>query len=579
MINFTQKHILRFILIIGLVCTLPLMVSAQNISVEENDAKAQEYLDQGNKAEAARLYTQSAYYFRNNNENSKAIEYYLKVLDLNKELNNQAGQMLTHSNLSMLYIESEQFDKALVQLQEELKFREQKKKLVDILPVLLTISSVEVENENFEPAAIYADRAIEMAKEINELNLLKRAYGVAFDVYTKWGKQDQAQAYFELYSAIDQKIKNDMVASAQSEAKTAYSEKAKTEERLVETSQELEKTVVDLLEAERIKREQELTLDLQQAQLNEANALLHIETLRKRFWAIGFGVALLFVFALIFLFLKIRAANKEIDAQKHEIEKQHKEIKSSINYAETIQKAMLPDLGVVNDFGEYFMLYRPKDIVSGDFYWAARTSENTLFFAVVDCTGHGVPGAFMSMVGIRILSEIVQEMKIKSPASILEHLNEMVRETLRQEQTDNNDGMDLGIIRLDKKKDGTTDLTFSGAKRPLYVAPKDGNKLDVLKPDRKSIGGYQPTKKYIEFNDQTVTLNKGDEIFLFSDGITDQNNPYRKKFGRARLESILLSCVDDNMSEQQQLIETKLDQFMAEEFQRDDITLAGIKIK
>jgi len=202
-----------------------------------------------------------------------------------------------------------------------------------------------------------------------------------------------------------------------------------------------------------------------------------------------------------------------------------------------------------------------------------------LFFAVVDCTGHGVPGAFMSMVGIRILSDIVQELKVESPAAILDNLNLMVKETLRQEQTDNNDGMDLAIIRLDKLPDGTTALTFSGAKRPCYIGRGNTVNLETLKSDRKSIGGNQPTKKGVEFTDQTAILNPGDEVFLFSDGITDQNNQHRKKFGRARLESILSSCIKDDTERQKLLVEKALKDFMLQEYQRDDITLAGIKIK
>lgn len=577
--NFSFNNIQRYLFSLLFAFSLFAISSAQTISVEENDTKAQQYLEQGNKTEAARLYTQSAYYYRNNNNLEKSIEYSLKVLELNKELNNRNGQMLSHSNLSMLYIEAEQFDKALEQLKEELTFRQQNKRLNEILPVLLTIASVETELNQYESAAITTEKAIEIAKEINELNFLKRAYGVAFDVYTKWNKQEKAQAYFELYSAIDKKLKNDMVTSAQTEARQANTERAITQERLQETSQQLERTADDLKEAERIKREQELTLDLQEAQINETKALLHIETLRKRFWAIGFIVAVFFVLALVVLFLKIRAANREIDAQRTEIEKQHKEIKSSINYAETIQQAMLPDLSEMDSFADSFILYRPKDIVSGDFYWSAKLSDETIFFAVVDCTGHGVPGAFMSMVGIRILRDIVQELKVQSPAKVLEHLNEMVRETLRQDQTDNNDGMDLVIVRLDKMKDGTTKVTYAGAKRPLYVAYAEKNEIEILSPDRKSIGGHQTTKQYVEFNDKVITLSKGDEMFLFSDGITDQNNSFRKKFGRARLESILTACMEDDVKDQQKLIESKLDEFMGDEFQRDDITLAGIKLK
>ena len=573
------RKLFIFILLIG----VSFSGYTQTISVAENDAKAEKFLNEGNKAEAARLYTQSAFSYRNSGNLAKAIEYYLKVLNLNKDLNNRVGQMLTHSNLSMLYIESEQFNDALVHLDEELTFREQNKKLNEILPVLLTIASVQVELQAYSDADQSVNRAIDMAKEINELNLLKRAYGVAFDVYTKWDKQEQAQAYFELYSAIDRKIKEDMVTTAKTEAQekvsAAYTEKAKTEEQLQQTSEKLEKTEITLQEAERIKREQEMELDLQQALINEQNALLQVERLRKRLWAIVSIIAIIFVLALVLLLWQIRSANKKIEAQRQRLEKQNKEIKSSIYYAETIQSAMLSDLNELNSFGDHFMIYRPKDIVSGDFYWSHKISDNRMFLAVVDCTGHGVPGAFMSMIGIRILNEIVLEMKVESPATVLENLNDMVRDALRQEQTDNNDGMDLAIVRLDKQKDGSTTVTYSGAKRPLYISRKGANDLEILKPDRKSIGGHQPTKRFIEFDDHTINLKPEDELFMFSDGIVDQNDPYRKKFGRARLENILKSFTDEDVEKQKQIIEEKLDLFIRDEAQRDDITFAGFKLK
>jgi serine phosphatase RsbU (regulator of sigma subunit) len=557
--------------------------SQVSTDIRDNNAKAEEFLEQGNKAEAARLYTQTAYYYRNTGDLKKAIDYYLKVLDLNTELGNRVGQMLTHSNLAMLYIESEQYASALKHLKAELNFREANRSLKEILPVLLSISSVHVELNEFDAAVETVERAISMAKEINELPLLKRSYGVAFDIYTKWGKQDKAQSYFEFYSAIDRKIKEDQMVEVKSQAQqkvsVANSEKAKTEQQLTATNNELQQTVVTLHETEQIKREQEMELNLQQALINEQNALLHLERLRKRFFAIGFVVALLFIIALGFLILKIVSANKKIESQRLRLEKQNHEIKSSINYAETIQKAMLTDLNEVSDFGDGFVLYRPKDIVSGDFYWSAKLSDTRMFFAVVDCTGHGVPGAFMSMIGIRMLSEIVVEMKVESTAVVLENLNEMIREALRQEQTDNNDGMDCVIVCLDKQPNGATKVTYSGAKRPLYITRKSKNALEVLNPDRKSIGGHQPAKRYIEFSNQSVILNPGDEIFLFTDGIVDQNDPFRKKFGRARLENILVSISEEDISKQKQIIEQKLDDFIREEAQRDDITLAGFKIK
>jgi serine phosphatase RsbU (regulator of sigma subunit) len=567
-----------FFLAFGLSLTFQSIVFSyqdQDEVIQQNIQAADNYLNSGNKAEAARLYNQTAYFYRTKGKNKEAITYYIKVLEINTELGNTVGQMLTHSNLSMLYIETGNYEKALVNLEKELIFREKNKNIRDIIPVLVSIGGVKNELEKFEEAIKITQRAIDLSLEINNLILLKRSYGMAYDIYTKWGKTSEAQSFFEQYSAIDRKLKEDRMAEVESKAEQQVSAANIEKEK---TKKELEKTAEDLEEAERIAQQQKLELDLQQALINEKNALLAVETLKKRYFATGFIVTLAFVVILIFLVFRIRSANKKINLQASKLEKQNREIKSSIRYANTIQTAMLPDLAQLKDFATDFVIYRPKDIVSGDFYWSSVVNESRMFFAVVDCTGHGVPGAFMSMIGIRMLDEIVNEMKLESPAEILEALNTILRAALRQEQTDNNDGMDLAVCRFDKTKEGEYEMVYSGAKCPAYIGRKSNSEIELLSPDRKSIGGYQPTKRTIEFTDHKITLKKGDNVFLASDGIVDQNDKNRKKFGRARLESVLKEIVNEKSQKQKQIIEQKLDDFIEGEAQRDDITLAGIKL-
>ncbi len=547
----------------------------QDYVIQQNIEAADKYLEDGNKAEAASLYNKTAYLYRTSGNLEQAITYYQKVLELNTELGNTVGQMLTHSNLSMLYIELGQYNEALTHLEAELGYRERNKKIREIIPVLVSIGGVRNELGQFEKAMEFTQRAIDLSLEINDLFLLKRSYGMAYDIYNKWGKTTQAQSFFEKYSAIDKKIKEDRMAEVESDAKQKVSvaniEKAKTEKELQQTTEHLE-------EAERIAQQQKLELDLQEALINEKNALLEVEIIKKRYFAAGFIITLVFVLILAFLVFRIRKANKKINLQASKLEKQNREIKSSIRYANTIQTAMLPDLAQLKDFATNFVIYRPKDIVSGDFYWASVISDTRMFFAVVDCTGHGVPGAFMSMIGIRMLDEIVNELKLESPASILEALNEILRTALRQEQTDNNDGMDLAVCRFDKLENNQVEMVYSGAKSTAYIGRTSNGEIEILNPDRKSIGGYQPAKRAIEFTDQKIILNRGDSVFLSSDGIVDQNDQNRKKFGRARLEKILKDIVDKESPDQKKFIEEKLDDFIQGEAQRDDITLAGIKI-
>jgi serine phosphatase RsbU (regulator of sigma subunit) len=284
---------------------------------------------------------------------------------------------------------------------------------------------------------------------------------------------------------------------------------------------------------------------------------------------------------LIFLVLKIRNANKKINQQRLWLERQNKEIRASIRYAQTIQQAILPNNSALEQFFDPFILFLPKDIVSGDFYWfhcPENSTNDTVYFSVIDCTGHGVPGAFMSMIGNRLLNEIVTEKKIESPADILAELNVMIRDALRQEETDNNDGMDLAFCKMVRKKKNLYTLTFSGAKRPIYIIKNKENKLITHRGDRKSIGGYNLSKREIVFTNYEVDVEAGDMIYLFSDGIVDQNSPERKKFGRLRLEEAMADCANLRAGEQKVIFRQRLADYMQNEEQRDDITVMGLKI-
>jgi serine phosphatase RsbU (regulator of sigma subunit) len=250
----------------------------------------------------------------------------------------------------------------------------------------------------------------------------------------------------------------------------------------------------------------------------------------------------------------------------------------------TIQQAMLPDENVLSDLFDTFIIYKPKDIVSGDFYWFSgfgekKTNKNNRFIAVVDCTGHGVPGAFMSMIGNRLLNEIVNDRQVTDPKEILELLDKEIRIALRQEQTDNNDGMDILLGRFDRTKNNNFTITFSGAKRTLYVVRKENNELISLKGDRKSIGGIGESAESIRFSSQELTLNQGDRLYMLTDGMIDQNGPERKRFGSKKFEEMITTMGNNDMVQEKEMFAGALSDFMKEEVQRDDITLIGLRIK
>lgn len=272
--------------------------------------------------------------------------------------------------------------------------------------------------------------------------------------------------------------------------------------------------------------------------------------------------------------------NVEIEQTKKIIEERNQHITNSIQYAQKIQQAILPvDEKILESLKQMFIIYKPKQIVSGDFYWYSKRG-NKIMLAVADCTGHGVPGALLSMVGSMLLNKIINEEKIVDPAQVLDHLHKDMREELKQKGNvrQGNDGMDIGLCQIDFD---TKKLIYAGARRPLYfvknAAEKNVSKLIEIKGDRKSIVGRQKEDK-IQFCNHELGINTGDMIYMTSDGYVDQHNIHNEKMGSLRLEAELEKIARDSMEIQKSHLLTMLDNYQKNETQRDDITIVGVKI-
>jgi len=281
---------------------------------------------------------------------------------------------------------------------------------------------------------------------------------------------------------------------------------------------------------------------------------------------------------------ELKQRNEQIGAQSEhqrrlneEISRHNRNITAGIRYAQTIQSAILPaEEELKACFQEYFIIYKPKDIVSGDFYWIAQTNSKK-FLAVVDCTGHGVPGAFMSMIGTNLLNTIVNNEQIYEPKEIIESLNQKVRIALKQEKKINDDGMDICFCVFEQTTNNQeVKMIFTGAKRPLYYFEQNKNTLQTLKGDNKSVGGRQRPNKY--FTNQEVILRQGDMVYLTTDGLIDQNNSKHRKFGSRKLTQLLSNHANRPIAIQQEIIEETLKQYQQVEAQRDDITVIGVQL-
>lgn len=279
---------------------------------------------------------------------------------------------------------------------------------------------------------------------------------------------------------------------------------------------------------------------------------------------------------------KIKKANEQIARQKEVLEIQNEKITSSISYAKNIQSASLPNLTDFFEHNEGFLIYKPKDIVSGDFYWVHNLSDkqsefNKYIITVVDSTGHGVPGAFMSLIGLQLITEIVKGRKIYKPSEIINELDKLVIKALHQKTTENQDGMDLGIALVEKQENGKTRMIYAGAKRPLYIYKAGDKELITIRGSRRSVGGIKKTVTDVEIKNTAVELDKNDCIYLTTDGMVDQPNAKRTRFGSGMLTNLLSQIGSLSMTQQKKnLIKTCM-AHRKDTPQRDDITLLGIK--
>lgn len=284
----------------------------------------------------------------------------------------------------------------------------------------------------------------------------------------------------------------------------------------------------------------------------------------------------------------MRQQKEEIQTQRDELEqvnnllfKHNQNIESSIWYAHTIQKAILPSKSNIDKFFEHFVVFKPRDIVSGDFYWFNKLPGDAkqperFIVAVVDCTGHGVPGALMSMIGSRLISEIVNERNIYDPAMILVELNKLVNIVLKQETEDNIDGMDIALCYIEKSKNNNYSIVFSGANRPVYILRKGSEAILTIKGNRKTIGGIMPDLD-AEFQNHSFNLNQGDMLILNSDGYIDQNGEDARKLSVLRFHSMILEKADRPMVELGEFLDVSFDVYRGKQSQRDDATVLGLR--
>jgi sigma-B regulation protein RsbU (phosphoserine phosphatase) len=268
---------------------------------------------------------------------------------------------------------------------------------------------------------------------------------------------------------------------------------------------------------------------------------------------------------------QVKERTIEVIHQKELVEVKNKEILDSIHYAKRLQDASLPSSEYIKTFlPESFILFQPKDIVSGDFYWLGSTGDLIIIVAA-DCTGHGVAGALMSMLGISLLNQIVNERGITSPSLILDQLDSLVTSALKKNANESHAGMDIAICNIDFKK---KQLQYSGANRPLWIIR--GNEIEIIKADRFSIGGLNIGLRQPTLNERS--LNKNEMLYIFTDGFADQfGGEYGKKLMSKNFMNLLLSIREKDCDEQNEFLKNYFEKWKGDNEQVDDILVIGFR--
>lgn len=492
-----------------------------------------------------------------NNDNETGLKYLKESLKICEKLNQKETLEGIYLNMGLLYSKIGDNKNAISYYEKCLKIAKEKNIEEDIAIVLSNLSQIYSQQGNYNLAVQYGEQSFELSKKIKLKDKIKDATENLAEANSKLGNFEKAFYY--------QKINSNMKDSL-------YSEDRQTAIAEIQTKYD-----VDKKEKENQLLNQQVELQMQDSKLQKI-VLLSIILFTVLILALAFSIFKSYrQKKQANLFLEFQ--NKEIVMQKEIIEVKNKDITDSINYARRIQASILPMLeSIQQHLPRTFILYKPKDIVSGDFYWFTE-KYGYLFIVVADCTGHGVPGAFMSMIGNDMLSQVITEKSILQPNLILSALHDGIKKALKQDEalSKSKDGMDIAIVRI-KNNETIFDIEYAGALRPLWVIQNKTKELKEYKPDKYSVGGAYTTEKR-NFTNVSFKLIPGDSFYLTTDGYSDQFGGEKgKKLKSKKLQQILVEIAEKTAVEQKTILSTTIENWKGNLEQVDDILVVGIKV-
>jgi serine phosphatase RsbU (regulator of sigma subunit) len=515
------------------------------IAYQFKSLKIKEELD--DKQGVSVAYSNLATLYLQQKKFEESLAYCFKSLKLKEELGEKQGEALVLSNIGATYTAMQKSKEALKYELKALKIMEDIGVAKDIVSACIAIGNSYESQKQYPEALPYYEKALSNSKKIDYRDGIKEAYRNLSSIHTKLKNYQKALEYNVLFYEEKDSLLNKEVMKQVTEINTKY----QTE-----------------------KKEQEIQLLTKDQQLKD-KTLREQRVIRIALIA-GLSLFLILSFTLYNRYRFKQRANTLLEKQKKEIEEQNILITDSIDYAKTIQEAVFPSEARMQFFfPDSFVLYKPKAIVSGDFYQVIE-KHNKIICTVADCTGHGIPGAFMSLLGFNMLENIVEKQDTIIPSVLLTELNQKMVTTMSQNPSDDTSvkhGMDATMIVIDSE---AMELQFAGAHNSLYHI-RD-NKLNEIKADKMSIGSYKDSKS-VEFRNHVIPIQKGDVFYLFSDGFPDQiGGPNRKKFYYPPFKELLLSIHASDVQEQKNILDRTIINWRGERDQTDDILIVGIRI-
>ena len=529
-----------------------------NIEMQDTNAIA------GANINIGRIYKEQKNY-------NKALEYLREALILLKKIKNKRGILYCYKTIGDIYTSTNDYQQAISYYEKSLpiieKLGDKNAKvgtLNDLAFIYNQLADSTGNNQNYSIALNYALEALDIANQMKALPRINEAYAVLYSSYEGLQNYKLAFEYSQKFIQTNDSLFNKEKTKAIEELEAIYQNEKK--------QQEIEK--------------QDLLLEKKDLEAKKRNIQLIA-------FIVGFALMIILAFMSFMSYRRkhrdniliqtqnaeLMQANEEIIAQKDllqeqkdKIEKIHKQITDSILYAERIQHAALPSQDVLDDvLGNYFVLFKPLHIVSGDFFWAKRVGDYKIFTAA-DCTGHGVPGAFVSMLGVSFLAEIVRRKNVTQASQILELLREEIKTSLKQtgDFNESKDGMDMALCMINVN---TNELQYAGANNPLIFIRE--NKLTEYKSTRNPVAIYLKEKP---FENNIIKIQKNDIIYLFSDGFADQHGgPKDRKFMKKQFKKLLLDIHQEKLTKQKEILITELKNWTGKESQVDDILVMGVK--